>query len=89
MNTNFSKDMTFLIAFSFSESGRLGGDIVSPIHLLLAMMRQNGSKGAVLIREIQPDTDAIIRELEQSGANHLIGVPSKPGEVPIDRKSVV
>ena len=84
MNTNFSKDLTFLIAFSFSESGRLGGDIVSPIHLLLAMMRQNGSKGAVLIREIQPDTDSIIKDLEQNGANHLIGVPSKPGEVPMD-----
>ncbi|MBR7051520.1 MAG: hypothetical protein IKI44_00830, partial [Bacteroidaceae bacterium] len=84
MNTNFSKDMTFLVASSFHESGRLGGDIVSPVHLLLAMLRQNGSRGAVLIREIQPDVDAIVRELEQKGANHLIGVAPKPGEVPMD-----
>ena len=84
MNTNFSKDMTFLVASSFHESGRLGGDIVSPVHLLLAMLRQNGSRGAVLVREIQPDVDAIVRELEQKGANHLIGVAPKPGEVPMD-----
>ena len=84
MNTNFYKDMTFLAASSFHESGRLGGDIVSPVHLLLAMLRQNGSRGAVLVREIQPDVDAIVRELEQKGANHLIGVAPKPGEVPMD-----
>lgn len=72
------------MAFSFSESGRLGGDIVSPVHLLLAMLRQNGSRGAVLVRELQPDVDAIISDLEQRGRNHLIGVASKPGEVPMD-----
>lgn len=76
--------MTLIISGSREEAERLGSDIVSPVHLLLAVMRQNGSNAARLINEMLPDAEELYKQLENSGAGHVIGVTTKPGEVTMD-----
>lgn len=64
MITEFSKQVSEIIAFSREEAGRLQNEMVLPAHLLLGIMREKNSLAYGIIMSLADDLQAVINELE-------------------------
>lgn len=69
-DNRFSDDMNTVFGFSREEAERTDCDIVSPEHLLLAMLRQNVSKAKTIMTSIQPDLTSLKLHLESFIREH-------------------
>ena len=74
--------MNTVFGFSREEAERTDCDIVSPEHLLLAMLRQNVSKAKSIMTAIQPDLTSLKLHLESVIREQ--GHKGLPGNRPMD-----
>ena len=76
MTIKFSPEMNTLLAFSKEEAERLHNECVTPIHLVLAILRQkeqNPAREALL--QLQPDLSLLKQELEAIAKQKQVLVP--------------
>ena len=76
MTIKFSPEMNTVLAFSKEEAERLHNDCVTPIHLVLAILRhkeQNPARDALL--QLQPDLSLLKQELETIAKQKQVLVP--------------
>ena len=76
MTIKFSPEMNTVLAFSKEEAERLHNDCVTPIHLVLAILRQkeqNPARDALL--QLQPDLSLLKQELEAIAKQKQVLVP--------------
>ena len=76
MTIKFSPEMNTVLAFSKEEAERLHNECVTPIHLVLAILRhkeQNPAREALL--QLQPDLSLLKQELEAIAKQKQVLVP--------------
>ncbi|MCF0197301.1 MAG: ATP-dependent Clp protease ATP-binding subunit, partial [Bacteroidaceae bacterium] len=72
MIAKFSPDITQLLAFSREEAERLHNDSVTPIHLLLAIMRMKDNEAQAVLAQLQPDMLELKEQLEARARAHSV-----------------
>lgn len=65
MNNRFSSTVSSILRQSKSEAARLDSEVVAPVHLLLAILKQRDCRAAEIISNIQPDALKMMEELQQ------------------------
>lgn len=85
MTIKFSPELNTVLAFSKEEAERLHNDIVTPIHLVLAILRhkeQNPARDALL--QLQPDLSLLKEELEAIARQKQVPVPPSMSDMGFD-----
>lgn len=79
--------MNNVLAFSKEEAGRLHNDSISPVHLLLAILRHNDNLAKNVIEKLQPDTPALKQELERSALKKQVLISPAPVDMNFDTEA--
>jgi ATP-dependent Clp protease ATP-binding subunit ClpC len=85
MTIKFSPELNTVLAFSKEEAERLHNDSVTPIHLVLAILRQkeqNPARDALL--KLQPDLSLLKQELEAIAKQKQVLVPPSLSDMGFD-----
>ena len=85
MTIKFSPELNTILAFSKEEAERLHNDSVTPIHLVLAILRQteqNPARDALL--QLQPDLSLLKQELEALAKQNQVLVPPSLSDMGFD-----
>ncbi|MDD5896156.1 MAG: ATP-dependent Clp protease ATP-binding subunit [Prevotellaceae bacterium] len=80
MTTQFTQQVSEILAFGKEEALRLNTPFVGPEHLMLGILRQNGQDVADVFRKLNIDPKVIKRELEEELVNEIdprVGSDSK------------
>ena len=80
MTTNFSPETFNLLNFSKEEASRLHCGSVSPLHLLLGIIRHTDNKASQLLAYYLPDgITALKSQLEMTARQHQVLIsPPRP-----------
>ena len=84
MTTKFSRDMTNVLSFSKEEAERLHNDSVTPVHLLLGILRHGGNKAREILQRLQPDLPRLKQELEQTARQHQVLITPNQSDMNFD-----
>ncbi|MCR4920670.1 MAG: ATP-dependent Clp protease ATP-binding subunit [Bacteroidaceae bacterium] len=84
MTTKFSRDMTYVLSFSKEEAERLHNDCVTPVHLLLGILRHGGNKAREILQRLQPDLPRLKQELEQQARQHQVLITPNQNDMNFD-----
>ncbi len=84
MTTKFSPDMTYVLSFSKEEAERLHNDSVTPVHLLLGILRHGGNKARQILQDLQPDLPRLKQELEQQARQHQVLITPNQNDMNFD-----
>ena len=87
MTTKFSPDMTYVLSFSKEEAERLHNDCVTPVHLLLGILRHSENHARNILKQLQPDLPLLKQELEQSARQHQVLIPPNQNDLNFDVKA--
>ena len=85
MTIKFSPELNTVLAFSKEEAERLHNECVTPIHLVLAILRhkeQNPARDALL--QLQPDLSLLKQELENIAKQKQVLVPPSLADMSFD-----
>ena len=85
MTIKFSPELNTVLAFSKEEAERLHNECVTPIHLVLAILRhkeQNPARDALL--QLQPDLSLLKQELENTAKQKQVLVPPSLADMSFD-----
>ena len=85
MTIKFSPELNTVLAFSKEEAERLHNESVTPVHLLLAILRQkdqNPARDALL--QLQPDLSLLKQELEAMAKQKQVLVPPSLADMGFD-----
>ena len=85
--TKFSPDMTFVLGFSKEEAERLHNDSVTPVHLLLGILRHNRNNALDILQNLQPDIPFLKQELERSARMHQVLIVPNHNDLNFDVKA--
>lgn len=79
MTTNFSRDTFNILNFSKEEASRLHCDSVSPLHLLLGILRHSDNKASqMLAYHLSDGISALKKELEATARQHQVLISPTP-----------
>lgn len=84
MTNKFSPDMTNVLSFSKEEAERLHNDRVTPIHLLLAILRLEGNKARTMLCQLSVNLDEIKHMLEGMARKHQVLNMPQMDEIDLD-----
>ena len=87
MTTKFSPDMTYVLSFSKEEAERLHNDRVTPIHLLLGILRHNGNNALEILQQLLPDIPQLKKELERMARQHQVLITPNQNDLNFDVKA--
>ena len=87
MTTKFSPDMTYVLGFSKEEAERLHNDCVTPVHLLLGILRHNGNNALEILQRLQPDIPHLKQELERIARQHQTLITPNQNDLNFDIKA--
>jgi ATP-dependent Clp protease ATP-binding subunit ClpC len=87
MTTKFSPDMTHVLSFSKEEAERLHNDCVTPVHLLLGILRHGGNHARKILQQLQPDLPLLKQELEQTARQHQVLITPNQNDLNLDVKA--
>ena len=87
MTAKFSPDTLGVLDFSKEEAGRLHCGCVSPLHLLLAILRHKSNKAKDLLQFHLSDLMPLISELEKTAHQHQVLIPPTPSDLNFDTQS--
>ena len=71
MTTQFTQQVSEILAFGKEEALRLNTPFVGPEHIMLGILRQNGQDVADVFRKLNIDPKVIKRELEEELVNDI------------------
>ena len=85
MTTNFSSDTFNILNFSKEEASRLHCGSVSPLHLLLGILRHSDNKASQLLAYYLPDGIAGLKsQLEMTARQHRVLISPTPADMNFD-----
>lgn len=87
MTIKFSPEMNNVLNFSKEEAGRLHNDSVTPVHLLLAILRHNDNKARDILARLQPDLVYLKQELETSAKKRQVLIAPAPIDMNFDTQA--
>ena len=76
--------MTNVLSFSKEEAERLHNDSVTPVHLLLGILRHGGNKAREILQRLQPDLPRLKQELEQTARQHQVLITPNQSDMNFD-----
>ena len=71
MTTQFTQQVSEILAYGKEEALRLSTPFIGPEHLLLGILRQNGKEVADVFRKLHIDTIKIKRDIEDELVNEV------------------
>ena len=83
----FSPEMKYILGFSKEEAERLHNDSVTPIHLLLGMLRHEGNMAKEALEQMVPDIRTLKQELEYIAQRHQVLVSPSPADMALNMES--
>ena len=88
MTTNFSPDTFNILNFSKEEASRLHCGSVSPLHLLLGIIRHTDNKATQLLAYYLPDgLTALKSQLEMTARQHQVLISPMPSDMNFDTQA--
>ena len=88
MTTNFSPDTFNILNFSKEEASRLHCGSVSPLHLLLGILRHTDNKANQMLAYHLPDgMPALKKELETTARQHQVLISPMPADMNFDTQA--
>ncbi len=88
MTTNFSPDTFNILNFSKEEASRLHCGSVSPLHLLLGIIRHTDNKASQLLAYYLPDGVAQLKtQLEMTARQHQVLISPTPADMNFDTQA--
>ena len=88
MTTSFSPDTFNILNFSKEEASRLHCGSVSPLHLLLGIIRHTDNKASQLLAYYLPDgITALKSQLEQTARQHQVLISPTPADMNFDTQA--
>ena len=84
MTNKFSPDMTNVLSYSKEEAERLHNDKVTPIHLLLGILRHEGNQARKLLCQLAVNLEEIKKMLEQMARKHQVLNMPQTDEINLD-----
>jgi len=88
MTTNFSPDTFNILNFSKEEASRLHCGSVSPLHLLLGIIRHSDNKASQLLAYYLPDgLTALKSQLEMTARQHQVLISPTPADMNFDTQA--
>ena len=88
MTTNFSPDTFNILNFSKEEASRLHCGSVSPLHLLLGIIRHTDNKASQLLAYYLPDgITALKSQLEMTARQHQVLISPTPADMNFDTQA--
>ncbi len=87
MTARFSSDMTYVLGFSKEEAERLHSDCVTPVHLLLGLLRQKNNKAQDLLRQMRTNLSLLKSELERIACAHQSIMKTNDTDLNFDAES--
>ena len=88
MTTNFSQDTFNILNFSKEEASRLHCGSVSPLHLLLGIIRHTDNKASQLLAYYLPDgITALKSQLEMTARQHQVLISPTPADMNFDTQA--
>ena len=88
MTTNFSPDTFNILNFSKEEASRLHCGSVSPLHLLLGIIRHADNKATQLLAYYLPDgITALKSQLELTARQHQVLISPTPADMNFDTQA--
>ena len=79
--------MTYVLSFSKEEAERLHNDCVTPVHLLLGILRHSGNHAINILKQLQPDLPLLKQELEQTARQHQVLISPNQNDLNFDVKA--
>ena len=88
MTTNFSPDTFNILNFSKEEASRLHCGSVSPLHLLLGIIRHTDNKASQLLAYYLPDGVSQLKsQLEMTARQHQVLISPTPADMNFDTQA--
>lgn len=88
MTTNFSPDTFNILNFSKEEASRLHCGSVSPLHLLLGIIRHTDNKASQFLAYYLPDgVSALKSQLEMTARQHQVLISPTPADMNFDTQA--
>lgn len=88
MTTNFSPDTFNILKFSKEEASRLHCGSVSPLHLLLGIIRHTDNKASQFLAYYLPDgVSALKSQLEMTARQHQVLISPTPADMNFDTQA--
>ena len=88
MTTNFSLETFNILNFSKEEASRLHCGSVSPLHLLLGILRHTDNKAKQLLAYYLPDGMTTLKsQLEQTARQHQVLISPTPADMNFDTQA--
>ena len=88
MTTNFSPDTFNILNFSKEEASRLHCSSVSPLHLLLGIIRHPDNKASQLLAYYLPDGVSQLKsQLEMTARQHQVLISPTPADMNFDQQA--
>lgn len=88
MTTNFSPDTFSILNFSKEEASRLHCGSVSPLHLLLGIIRHTDNKASQLLAYYLPDGVSQLKsQLEMTARQHQVLISPTPADMNFDTQA--
>ncbi len=88
MTTNFSPDTFNILNFSKEEASRLHCGSVSPLHLLLGIIRHTDNKASQLLAYYLPDGITTLKsQLEMTARQHQVLISPTPADMNFDTQA--
>ncbi|MBO4642564.1 MAG: ATP-dependent Clp protease ATP-binding subunit [Bacteroidaceae bacterium] len=81
MTARFSPDMTYVLSFSREEAQRLHNDSVTPVHLMLGILRHTPNHARDFLQRLQPDLTQLKSKLENIAHTHQVLVAPAGNEM--------
>ena len=73
--------MTYVLSFSREEAQRLHNDSVTPVHLMLGILRHNSNHARDFLKKLQPDLTQLKSKLENIAHTHQVLVAPAENEM--------
>ncbi len=87
MPSQFSPQVSKILAFSREEAARLASSSVGPEHLLLGMMRMDESPVMDVFRRLRLNLQSVKTELEEKVRRYEIGLPINTQELVLNERA--
>ncbi len=76
--------MTSVLGFSKEEAERLSNDCVTPIHLILGILRHEGNHARQILQRLQPDIPLLKQQLEETARQHQVFIAPNQNDMNFD-----
>ena len=87
MNIRFSPEVNNILNISRKEALRLYNDKITPVHLLLGILKQGSGHALEILHQLNADVNGLMAELEQQARQNVATSPFTAEELVLDNEA--